>query len=319
MKKYEFRLEGLDCANCANKIQNKLSENKDYKNVIVNFNTLKLSFETQKEVLDEDIEKIINLLEPDVKVINLKESKKFNRKDEQHHHKLSDECKHNHEHNSEHNSSNTYRGKYHNKKNLNIIRVLIGIILVIAISTLKLSQNIRLLVLIVAYAILLYRTTKNSIKLLKKKTFDENFLVTVSCIGALLIGEELEGLIVIILYEIGKILEEKSINSTRKSIANLMDIRPEYANLKHEHHEHKVNPQEVNIGDIIIIKQGEKIPLDGIVVSGNANLNTSSLTGETKLRKVNTNDVVLSGSINESGLIEVKVTEKYENSTCNLC
>ena len=126
---------------------------------------------------------------------------------------------------------------------------------------------------------------------MKKGTFNENFLVTISCVGALLIGEEIEGLMVIVLYEIGKILEEKAINNTRKSIADLMDIRPEYANLKHGAHDHKVSPEEVNIGDIIVIKQGEKIPLDGIVISGEANLNTASLTGESILRNVKTDDM----------------------------
>ena len=178
-----------------------------------------------------------------------------------------------------------------------------------------LPGHLNLICTILAYAVLLFRTAKNSIKLIKKKTIDENFLITISCIGAYFIGEHLEGLMVIILYEIGKMLEDKAVNNTRKSIANLMDIKPEYANLKHEHHEHKVNPEEVNIGDIIIVKQGEKVPLDGIIVSGEASLNTSSLTGESKLKEVKINDNIISGSINEKGLIEIKVTEKYENST----
>lgn len=174
---------------------------------------------------------------------------------------------------------------------------------------------LNLIIIVLAYMVLLYRTTKNAVKLLKKKTIDENFLVTISCIGAFFIGEQAEGLMVIILYELGKILEDKAINNTRKSIASLMDIKPEYANLKHSNHEHKVSPEEVNIGDTIIVKQGEKVPLDGIVVSGEASLNTASLTGESKLIKVKENDKIISGSINEKGLIEVKVTEKYENST----
>ena len=162
---------------------------------------------------------------------------------------------------------------------------------------------------------MLFRTTKNAIKLLKSKVIEENFLITVSCIGAFIIGERFEGLMVIFLYEIGKYLEDKAVNNTRKSIAELMDIRPEYANLLHKNHEHKVDPSQVNIGDIIVVKQGEKIPLDGIVVEGEASLNTASLTGESKPVDVKIEDRVLSGSINVNGLINVRVTEKYEDST----
>ena len=295
LKKYEYILKNLDCANCANKIQNKLAENKDYKNVVVNFNTLKLSFESELEDVKKDVENTVKSLEPDVEK---------------------------HEKNE----------KIENKINYNLIRLIIGIFIITITKVIAPSENIYKLLMILAYIILLVRTAKNSIKLLKKKVIDENFLITISCIGAFLIGEIFEGAMVIILYEIGKFLEEKAINNTRKSISDLMDIRPEYANLKceeheeehhheheeghhHEAHEHKVSPEKVNIGDTIIVKQGEKIPLDGIVVLGSAKLNTASLTGESKLREVTVNDTVLSGSINEDGLLEINVTEKYENST----
>lgn len=319
MKKYEYKLEGLDCANCANKIQNKLAENKDYKDVIVNFNTLKLSFKTDNEVLDEEIESIVKSLEPEVNVINLNGNKE-DREHEHHHHEehkhCDGHCHEEHEHTKkEETHKHIHKGK--NKKSYNLLRVIVGILIMVSTLIFSLPEKIELLLIVISYCVLLYRTLRNSLILLKKKTFDENILVTISCIGALLIGEEIEGLMVIILYEIGKILEEKSINNTRKSIADLMDIRPEYANLKHENHDHKVSPEEVNIGDIIVIKQGEKIPLDGRVVFGEANLNTASLTGESILRNVKVDDIVLSGSINESGLIEVKVTEKYEDCTVN--
>ncbi len=278
MKKYSFILKDLDCADCANKIQNKLSENENYKNVVVNFNTLKLSFESELNDVKPDIVKTISELEPEVEVLDIDE-------------------------------------KVKEGKNYNLIRLIVGIIVMVLALVVPMPGYLNLIFTILAYVILLYRTAKNAIKLLKKKTIDENFLITVSCIGAYFINKQSEGLMVIFLYEIGKLLEEKAINNTRKSIANLMDIKPEYANLKHENHEHKVKPEEVNIGDIIVVKQGEKIPLDGIVTFGNASLNTASLTGESVLREVKENDSVISGSINEKGLIEIKVTEKYENST----
>ena len=286
MKKYEFKLIGLHCPNCANKIQNKIAENKDYENVVLNFSTLKLSFNTNIEVSTEEIASIVKSIEPDVEVENLNKNSQNND---------------NHE----------------KKKNPNIIRLIVGVLLMIVSIVFSMPEYLKLSIIILSYIILLYRTSKNALKLLKKKTFDENFLVTASCVGAFLIGEELEGLMVIILYEIGKILEEKAVNNTRRSISDLMNIRPEYANLKHGNHEHKVSPEEVNIGDIIVIKQGEKVPLDGKVISGDASLNTASLTGESILKEVSKDDKVLSGSINEKGLIEVCVTAKYEDSTVN--
>lgn len=169
---------------------------------------------------------------------------------------------------------------------------------------------------IVGYVILLYRTAKNAVKLLKQShTVNENFLVTISCIGAYLIGKPSEGFMVIVLYEIGKILEEKAINKTRKSISDLMDIKPEYANLKNNNEIKKVKPESVEIGDILVIKQGEKIPLDGVVTSGKASLNVASLTGESKLKNVEETSEVLSGSIVTEGMLEIRVSKTYKNST----
>lgn len=285
LKKYEFILKNLDCANCANKIQNKIAENKDYKNVNVNFNTLKLTFtsELEEAIVMKNIKEIISKLEPEVEVLNNNQEKKSEK----------------------------------NVINIHIARLLIGIACMGIAILGNFSEIYKNILIIIAYVVLLSRTAINAVKLLAKKTINESFLITISCIGAYIIGEIFEGLMVIVLYEIGKILEEKAVNKTRKSISVLMDIRPEYANLKHGNHEHKVSPEEVKIGDIIVIKTGEKVPLDGIVIKGNAKINTSSLTGESKLSVVNENDKILSGSINEAGIIEVKVTEKYENSTVN--
>lgn len=163
---------------------------------------------------------------------------------------------------------------------------------------------------------MLYRTARKAIKqLFKNKVLDENTLITISTIGAYLVGKETEGAMVIFLYEIGKILETKAVNKSRKSIAELMNIKPEFANIKTEDGYNKVNPEEVNIGDIIIVKTGEKIPLDGIVIEGEAQIDNSALTGESKLIDVQEGTKVLSGSINIQGLLQVKVTDDYQNST----
>ena len=284
MKRYEFILKDLDCAACANEIQEKLAKNPKLHNVNVNFAKLKLTYETD-EVSVEEVRKAVLEQEPDVEMIDAS-------------------------------LENSEQKEEKSTMMSQIGRLVIGIAIAFIGMYAKLPATISTVFIIVGYAILLYRTAKNAIKMLfKSKKINENFLITISCIGAYLVGEHLEGLMVIILYEIGKILEEKSINKSRKSIKDLMNIKPEYANLKIENDIKQVSPEEVKIGDIILVKEGEKVPLDGIVTKGNADLNTASLTGESKLSQVKEGKNVLSGSIVVDGMIEVKVTEKYENST----
>ena len=147
------------------------------------------------------------------------------------------------------------------------------------------------------------------------KVFDENFLMTVATLGAFLIGEYPEAVAVMLFYQIGELFQNYAVDKSRKSVAALMDIRPDYANLLDDGKEIKVNPEKVNIGDVIIIKPGEKIPIDGVVIEGNTSLNTFALTGETVPREVGKKDEVLSGSINNEGLIKVKTTKKFSDST----
>ena len=290
MKKYEYDIVGLDCANCANKIQVELGKVKGIENASVNFAKQKLSYETDT-VSREKVEKLVKSLEPDVELISAEDKIKD----------LKNEKK-----------QNENKSKFL----LHILRLVIGTIVAVVGLYVPMPKILSTVLIILGYAILLYRTTKNAIKLLfKSKTINENLLITISCIGAYLVGKHSEGLMVIVLYEIGKILEEKAINKTRKSISDLMDIKPEYANLKTDNDIKVVSPADVEIGDIVVVKQGEKIPLDGIVVKGNASLNTSSLTGESKPQDVSEKSEVLSGSIVLEGLLEIKVTEKYENST----
>ena len=284
MKKYEFILKDLDCAACANEIQEKLAKNPELHNVNVNFAKLKLTYETDT-VSVEEVRKAVKEQEPDVEMISAEKMKKIENKKE-------------------------------SKTGTQIARLLIGILIAGIGLYAKLPNTISTIFIILGYAILLFRTAKNAFKMLfASKKINENFLITVSCVGAYLVGEHMEGLMVIILYEIGKILEEKSISKSRKSIKDLMDIKPEYANLKTENDIKKVSPEEVKIGDTILVKEGEKVPLDGIVTKGTADLNTASLTGESKLTQVSENKNVLSGSIVVDGMIEVKVTEEYKNST----
>ena len=290
MKKYEYEIAGLDCAACANEIQEGLNKNPEIKNANVNFAKMKLTYETDT-LSKEGIEKIIQSIEPEVELLEVN-SKSKDLKNE--------------------------KAQKENRKKLwlHILRLVIGAIVAGVGLYVPMPKVASTIFIVLGYAILLFKTVKNAVKLLfKSKTINENLLITISCIGAYLVGKSSEGLMVIILYEIGKILEEKAINKTRKSISDLMDIKPEYANLKKGDEIEIVEPSEVKVGDIVVAKQGEKIPLDGVVVKGTASLNTASLTGESKPQDVDENDIVLSGSIVLEGLLEIKVTEKYENST----
>lgn len=290
MKKYEFEIAGLDCAACANEIQEGLNKNPEIKNANVNFAKMKLTYETDT-LSEEEIEKIVQSIEPEVELLEVN-SKSKDLKNE--------------------------KAQKENRKKLwlHILRLVIGAIVAGVGLYVPMPKVASTIVIVLGYAILLFKTVKNALKLLfKSKTINENLLITISCIGAYLVGKSSEGLMVIILYEIGKILEEKAINKTRKSISDLMDIKPEYANLKKGDEIEIVEPSEVKVCDIVVAKQGEKIPLDGVVVKGTASLNTASLTGESKPQDVAENDIVLSGSIVLEGLLEIKVTEKYENST----
>lgn len=290
MKKYEYEIAGLDCAACANEIQEGLNKNPEIKNANVNFAKMKLTYETDT-LSKEGIEKIVQSIEPEVELL---------------------------EANSKSKDLKNEKAQKENRKKLwiHILRLVIGAIVAGVGLYVPMPQITSTIFIVLGYAILLFKTAKNAVKLLfKSKTINENLLITISCIGAYLVGKSSEGLMVIILYEIGKILEEKAINKTRKSISDLMDIKPEYANLKKGDEIEIVEPSEVKVGDIVVAKQGEKIPLDGVVVKGTASLNTASLTGESKPQDVDENDIVLSGSIVLEGLLEIKVTEKYENST----
>lgn len=276
--KYRFKLNGLDCPNCASKIEGKLNNDKNIRNASVNFSKLTVSLETDlKSDVKKYVSDIVKSIEPDVIVLDIKEEVKNN------------------------------NFKY------NIFRLLLGIVLLILGMIFK--GNVSSILIILSYIILLSRTFVTAIKLLFKKTLDENFLVTVSCIGAYFTNNIHEGAMVIILYEIGKVLEQIAVNRSRRSISDLMDIKADEANLKVDGEIKVVNPECVNIGDIIVVKSGEKIPLDGVIVKGSSKLNTSALTGESKLKSVDVGDTVLSGEVNMGDIFEMKVSCLYENST----
>ena len=291
MKKYRFNIIDLDCANCAKKLENEINKIDGIKNCVVNFGTSKVTLESDLSNPLKTIQDIAEKVEPDCSI-----EEENNKKDEP------------------------------EEKNYELLRLVIGVVLAgIGFTNffdfLFPNSNMEVLstiIIISSYIVLLYRTIKKAIKQIKAKIIDENTLIVISCIGAYLVGKQTEGLMVILLFEIGKILQGKAIAKSRKSIKELMDIKPEYANIKKENGNlEKVSPEDVKIGDIITVMEGEKVPLDGIVVNGEADLNTSALTGESKLQQVKKDMAVLSGSINIDGFLELKVTSNYENSTVN--
>ena len=281
MKSYRYILQGLECPNCAKKIENKVASYEEYKDVIVNFSTITLSFKTEKENAEEEINNIVKSVMPDIEVISNK-----NKKIEE-----------------------------VQRNNKDIIRLIMGVLIYIIGLILKLEENLMIPITVISVIVLTIKTAKKAYKQLKNKILDENSLIVISTVGACLVGQTMEGIMVITLYEIGKILEARAVNKTRKSISSLMDIKPEYANIKIGEDVKEVLPEEVKVGDIIVVKSGEKIPLDGKIIKGIADINNSALTGESRLISVKTGDEVLSGGINIEGLIEIKVEKTYEDST----
>lgn len=279
--KYKFFIKNLDCANCARKIEEALNNDTNITNASINFTTLKLEIETN---LESDVLKYVNIIvkkiEPDV-IIYENDVKKENV----------------------------------NKKTLSLI---IGILLGVLGLLLPVNKCLKISILILAYIVLLLETFIKAIVLLfKSKIINENILITISCVGAFLIGKHSEGLMVIILYKIGKILEAKAINKSRNSIAELMNIKPVRASRMVKNKLEIVLPEVLKEGDIIVVKSGEKIPIDGIVIKGDAQINPIAITGESSLINLKEGDKAISGMINEEGIIEVKATTDYQNSTIN--
>lgn len=277
MSKYKYNINNLDCANCAREIEEELNKDKRLNNVSVNFNTCKISYESEEDISLKELNKLVRKVEPEV-VVTLDE--------------------------------------VNEKKEYHLFVLILGFIIGILAYVLPISNILKTILFIFSYVLLLYRTTINAVKLLlKSRLVNENLLITISCIGAFLIGERLEGMMVIVLYTIGKLLEEKAVNNSRNSIKNLIDIKEDYANIKCNGKVKIVRVEEVKLGDILLVKKGERVPTDGVIVKGSSVVDTSVITGESELLKVKVNDSVLSGSINMGNIIEIKATSLFENST----
>ncbi len=277
MKKYTYEIKKLDCANCAREVEESLNQNKDFLDVKVNFATSKISYKSEKEFEISELNKLIKKVEPDAYVVTSNEDK---------------------------------------KNNYSLISLILGVSIGCLAYFLNIPSNLKKILFIISYILLLSKTFTVAIKvLIKNKTVNENMLITISSIGAFLLGNVLEGMMVVVLYLIGKILEEKAIANSRKNIKELMDITEPNANLVQNNVVEVVSTTEVKVGDILLVKKGEKVPVDGKLISEKGSFDSSSLTGEAMLLNLSKGDNVLSGYINQGEVIKLEVTSTYENST----
>lgn len=296
MNKKEYILEGLCCANCAAKIEEEVGALSEVAEANINLmnSILSLTMESMESGnITELVKKIVAAHEPSVKVTEC--SQELNKKQiEGDKEEAAGEVK-------------SY-----------LIRLGAAVFITILFSVLNVPPLVEVVAFIAAYLLAGYEVLLSAAKnIIKGKVFDENFLMGVASLGAFLIGEQVEAIAVLVFYGIGELLQELAVVRSKKNITGLMDIRPDYANIIRDNEIIMVAPEEVKLGDRIIIKPGERVPLDGVVIKGNSFIDTRALTGESVPREVIPGDTVLSGTINTSGLLEVEVSKSFEEATVN--
>ncbi len=303
MQTIELYLLGLDWTNCASRIEAKIKEIDGVESAYLNFinKMIKISIkgDSNKSEISKKSKEIINYFEPHVKVIeDFKEKATKEDKEQDNSH--------------EHTHTQTVPSRKTG------IRLFIGALVFIIALFYPKTGAYRLPIFLLSYILIggdvLLRALRN---IMRGQVFDENFLMSIATVGAFAIGEYPEGVAVMIFYQVGDFFQSYAVNKSRKSISELMDIRPDYANLANGDDTKVVSPYEVHIGNEIIVKPGEKVPLDGEVISGFSSLNTAALTGEAIPRDVTVGDEVLSGFINQQGLIRVRVKKEFNESTAS--
>lgn len=329
-------LNGLDCANCANKIETKVNKINGVKEATVNFSTTLLIAEIKEESLKDEIineiKSIVKKLEPDVKVeekLNNKviknttseckgsccstsfengEVKKCTEKT-----KINKNETHNHTHSNGLSENNAGVIEYIKE---NIMLIIGTLIYLVALAYNGNNNSVSIILFIASYLVIGGEVILTALKnITNGEIFDENFLMSIATIGAFFIGEYPEAVAVMLFYQIGEVFQGYAVNKSRKSISSLMNIRADYANVLRSNNEVKVSPEDVSLNEVILIKPGERVPLDGVVLSGESFLDTSALTGESVPREIKAGDEILSGEINNSGVLKVRVTKEYGEST----
>ncbi|AEC52501.1 cation-transporting ATPase, P-type [Pyrococcus sp. NA2] len=278
----KLKLEGLDCASCAYEIEEALKR-EGFKFAIVNF-------ATKEAIIEGDVERakeIIKKIEPEVEIIE----------DEHHHHEEEEE--------------NPKKALYFIIPSL--VLFAIGMILKYYYN---INKPIVFGIFVVSYLLVGWKVVRNAVvNSIHRNFFDENFLITVATIGAFMIGEYPEGVAVMLFYVIGEFFQDLAVDRSRRSIKSLLALKAEYANLLVGDKLVKVRPENLKVGDIIIIKPGERVPVDGVIIEGTSNVDTSALTGESIPRYVKKGDEILSGMVNLNGLLKVRVTKELSEST----
>lgn len=291
--KTEFILEGLCCANCATKIENEVNGLEGVEEASINLLNSKLSILMEGEAvhdLPKKIKHIVAAHEPSVKVRELSKI---------------DTSSHKKEDDDEEASPVSF-----------ILRLAAALLITLLFSVIRVSQDIKSIAILIAYLLAGYEILISAARNIRRgQIFDENFLMGVASIGAFLIGEQVEAVTVLVFYGIGELVQDMAVHRSRRNITALMDIRPDYANLKIGNSLRVVSPEQVKIGDMLLVKPGEKIPLDGIVKKGNSYVDAKALTGESVPVEIMPEDTVLSGTINTSGVLEILVTKPYAEST----
>ena len=274
--RYSYNIAGLDCADCARKLSEELNKNPKLRDVKVNFGTSRITFFSDDNISVSEINKLIKKIEPSSYVT----------------------------------SSDDVHKEYH------VSILVIALLFAVFGIYFDLPSVFKFVLIGISYVFLLYRPFVNAVLMLvRSHSINENALICISCIGAVCVSQVMEGVMVVFLYTLGKILEEKAINNTRGSVKDLLEIKQDYANVKIGDSIKKIDALDVKVGDILVVKKGEKIPVDGILHDGSAKLDMSSLTGESYLYEASKGDKVLSGSVNQGDVLLVCATEIYENST----
>jgi len=284
-KKLSFILQGLGCANCAAKIEQKIQELDGVLDAQVNFATRTLNIEIRENKdITKEIEKIVKSIESDVEVIA--------KNSELHNHEQDEDLK------------------------TTVLLIIIGAGLFAVPLVFKLSFEIEIILFALSYLVVGGKIVAKAVKnIVKGQVFDESFLMTISTLGAFAIKEFPEAVAVMLFYRVGELLQDIAVDKSRKSIKALMDVRPDYVNLKIADEIKQTDPKEVQIGQSIVVKPGERIALDGVVLEGESMVDTSALTGESVPRTVKIGEEVLAGFINKNRLISVKVTKVFNEST----
>ncbi len=307
MKEYKKKIYGLDCPNCALKLENALNKGEYLKDVTISFVSNTLTFHAKEENYDlaiEEINKIIAKVEEDA---YLSDKENYEHNHHEHHHSCS--C--------EHHDLHEHKVEKENKK-INIILMSLSIILLVVGIILDNFTNLNVLtfiIFLISYVLVSYDILYKSIRnIFRGNVFDENFLMAIASIGALCLKEYHEAILVIFLYKLGEMFQDYALSSSHKSIKNLLELQVNEANLLKNNEVIKVDPKSINVDDVIIIKPGERVPLDGVIIEGNSSFDTSGISGESKPKYLIVDQEISSGYINLESLVKVKVIRTYENS-----